>query len=1207
MSKMISVASGFQYSVNIAYDLNDNNKLKSFIPTKSSLDLLEEILNSTDPTSTERARVLVGAYGKGKSHIVLAILAILMKKDINLFEKALPKIKEDPQLYQCIENYYDSPKKILPVVISGSNTSLTQAFISSLHNTLSMYNLLDVMPETNYKAAVQVIEKWRKEYPETYEKFQNAIALPVSNFIDELKNYNIDAYREFENLYPKLTSGSIFSPFVGFDVVELYTDTVKALKTKGYTGIYVVYDEFSKFLETNIAQASVSDTKMLQDFAEKCNRSGELQLHIMLISHKEIANYIDRLPKQKLDGWRGVSERFKHVRLNNNFMQTYEIIESVIQKDNKYWNNFCHIYSSSFNALVLRYQKHSIFNDVEENKINNIIYGCYPLHPVSTFILPRISEKVAQNERTLFTFLSATSTSTLPSFLEQYNDDHFEVITPDYVYDYFEPLFRKEAYGENIHEYYILTEYILGMLQSNTLESKIVKSISLIYILEQFDKLKPTVDELMGIYSVGYSPEEIVQAIENLIKKEYVIYLKRSNNFLQLKRTSGVDIQQKIKDVIESQCKRISIKDILNSYNIDSYIYPSRYNNERDMIRYFSFEFIDEEEVNGEVNWNIKSETIDSDGVIYGIVPQREESINGIKNSILETSRDCDRIIFIIPRHYCEIENAAKEFKAICILLDESSNDKILFDEYEVIYEDLREVLNSFIQGYTRPEEYKSEYIYNGAKVKITRKAALTELLSTICDRVYSKTPLINNESINKNEITSVTNNSRKKIITALLRNELESNLGFSGSGQEVAIMRSTLIRTGIWDENNGFPRINLHPKNNDNMEKLLAVIEEFILEAKQSDHSSFKKLYDRLILPEYHIGLRKGVIPIYLAVVIHQYKREIIISDKNGQIAISADVLLQINAKPELFTLSYLDWTPEKENYVKQITEIFSKYIVDAEVTADPYDFAASSMRRWYLALPKCTRESKFSPDGGVIPKEYQSLLKLLKQNISNTELLFEKIPKVFEMDGHNSSIVGNIKDAKTFYDNYLPDLKKYICEGIKKIYAIPEDQIKLSNMSLSSTIKDWCETLDQSVFDQLFSDGTEKCLKVFKNISNDDDLTISTLAKLATDFRIEDWDDKIKDLFFTNMKKYKETAESYHSLSVNNKDSNTNINSYQITFTNLNGDSVTKHFNKVEETGRGKLLYNQVTAALDSMGRSISTQEKRQVLMEILKNLCE
>lgn len=84
MSNMISVASGFQYSVNIGYDLNNDDKLKNFIPTQSALTLLEDILLSTRITSTERARVLIGAYGKGKSHIILMILSMLMKKDMQI-------------------------------------------------------------------------------------------------------------------------------------------------------------------------------------------------------------------------------------------------------------------------------------------------------------------------------------------------------------------------------------------------------------------------------------------------------------------------------------------------------------------------------------------------------------------------------------------------------------------------------------------------------------------------------------------------------------------------------------------------------------------------------------------------------------------------------------------------------------------------------------------------------------------------------------------------------------------------------------------------------------------------------------------------------------------------------------------------------------------------------------------------------------------
>lgn len=61
--------------------------------------------------------------------------------------------------------------------------------------------------------------------------------------------------------------------------------------------------------------------------------------------------------------------------------------------------------------------------------------------------------------------------------------------------------------------------------------------------------------------------------------------------------------------------------------------------------------------------------------------------------------------------------------------------------------------------------------------------------MSQICDAVYNMTPVINNESVNKNDITSVAQNSRNKIVSALLRSELEPNLGLSGTGQEVSIM----------------------------------------------------------------------------------------------------------------------------------------------------------------------------------------------------------------------------------------------------------------------------------------------------------------------------------------------------------------------------------------------------------------------------------
>lgn len=1201
MRDMVSVASGFQYSVNIGYDLGSDDKLKNFIPTKSALSLLEDILLSVNPTSTDRARVLIGAYGKGKSHIVLTILSILMKRDLTLFEKLMPKVEKNPRLYQLVQNYYESDNKILPVVISGSNTSLTQAFLLSLQRTLSEHDLLSAMPETNYKAAISVIKRWQKDFPETFEKFLNGIDDPVEVFIDRLENYDVSAYGAFEQVYPSLTAGSVFNPFLGFDVVELYESVAKSLKSKGYTGLYVVYDEFSKFLEANIVDASVNDTKMLQDFAEKCCRSGSLQLHLMLISHKEISNYIDKLPKEKTDGWRGVSERFKHIHMNNNFSQTYEIISSVIQHKEPLWGIFCDEHARDFEALFSRYQKHQLFMDAQ-GEIETAIRGCFPLHPVSTFILPRLSERVAQNERTLFTFLSAEGTATLAAFLDEY-ENNYTLVTPDLIYDYFEPLLKKEVYAGDIHDTFVLTSSILNQIPEDTLGSKIIKTISLIYILGQFERLNPTKEQIIGIYSGTYEFSEIEQAISDLIEKDFVIYIKRSNDYLRLKQTSGVDIQQKIHDQIESQSGKIATKDVLNGSNFDNYMYPTRYNDDHEMTRFFAFQFISGSEVTADVDWNLKSESIDADGVIYGIIPENETQLKKITKIVEETSLGYERFIFVIPKHYKDIEAVAQEYAAVAKLRDHAVDDPVLFDEYEVVFEDLQEIIKGFIGSYTHPENYRSVYIHNGNELHVYRKSGLTEVMSEICDAVYNMTPVINNESVNKNDITSIAQNSRNKIVSALLRSELEPNLGLSGTGQEVSIMRSTLLRTGIWSEDGGIPQINLHPENA-TMHNMLETIEEFILGARQNGKISFAVLYERLTSPENHIGLRYGLIPIYVAAVMHNYRQQIVINDRFGPIQTSADALIQINSDPSSFTLEYLDWNPEKENYIARLSDAFRDYIVDAERSGNSYDYVANAMRRWYMALPKYSKESTKRPSGEKLVRRQIEMMKLLRQNISSSDLLFKKLPEAVDYHGDYADAATDIIDAKGVFDGLLTELKQELISKTKAAFLPENDKKAGKKTTLTDAAKDWCDRLDPKSFEQLFSDGTDRFLQHLRSMTNDEDLFITRLAKLATGLRLEDWDSKTVKQYIDALGRFMKTAKDFHSSVVAETINDTS--SYQVTFADEEGTSTTRRFDKVEVSARGKLLFNQITASLEAMGHSISEQEKRQILMEVLKKLC-
>lgn len=136
----------FEKSVNLLLDLNDESKLKLYIPTRSSIKLMTEYLEEVNSFSGKRANILIGPYGKGKSHLLLVLLAILSGNDTDEMKQLIDRIGDiDSEAKIKIERVYKE-KKLLPVIINTSSGNLLQAFVRSLNQALKRENLLDVVP-----------------------------------------------------------------------------------------------------------------------------------------------------------------------------------------------------------------------------------------------------------------------------------------------------------------------------------------------------------------------------------------------------------------------------------------------------------------------------------------------------------------------------------------------------------------------------------------------------------------------------------------------------------------------------------------------------------------------------------------------------------------------------------------------------------------------------------------------------------------------------------------------------------------------------------------------------------------------------------------------------------------------------------------------------------------------------------------------------
>jgi hypothetical protein len=89
----------------------------------------------------------------------------------------------------------------------------------------------------------------------------------------------------------------------------------------------------------------------------------------------------------------------------------------------------------------------------------------------------------------------------------------------------------------------------------------------------------------------------------------------------------------------------------------------------------------------------------------------------------------------------------------------------------------------------------------------------------------------------------------------------------------------------------------------------------------------------------------------------------------------------------------------------------------------------------------------------------------------------------------------------------------------------------------------------------------------------------------------------------FLRDLASFKKTIEDFNNRREVVEQGTT---SYEIIISKPDGEKVPKRFDKTEYSARAKLLLNEISTAIEEMGQSITEQEKRQVLIELLEKLC-
>lgn len=1197
ISKILHPIEGFQYSVNVFYDFNDEQKIRDYIPTISSLQIIDEILKSTEDKSTDRTRILTGAYGKGKSHLVLCLTALLSGRDKSLFNALIYKSQQtNPELALRISSFWKSGKKLLPVIVNANSLDIRSTLLQSLNYSLKQSGLSDIMPTTFYDVAVNKILDWEQNFPETLKKFETKVGQKAKDFIGDLQDYNQGSYDFFVKVYPSLTSGSEFNPLAGADVISVYESVTAEIRKIGYSGIFVVYDEFGKFLEGSVDRSSSIDIKLLQDFAEKCNRSGEAQLHLLLVSHKDIENYIGKLSKEKVDAWKAVSNRFKSITINANDAEIYDMVSTVLYKDEERYKDYVKAHSERFVCLQKVIETDHSFESIRKVMGKDLAQKCYPLHPYTLLLLPKISELVAQNERTIFTFLSSSEKYTVSYFLRT-DEKQFPLIEPDYVYDYFEKLFRGEPYGSNIKKQWQVVSNALTRIKEydNSLAEKMLKTIALIYCVNNFELIPPSWDIIDEIYSVNYTFSER-QVAKQILDESHLIIELLFKPYVRISESSGHDVVALIKEESYRLENHISLKDVMLNVSETKYLYPVQYNDENEIVRYFRLEFIESKDLADLQN---KPAHDGADGVIYAILLLPDAEMEKIKDTVMRL-RD-RRSVFVLPRKGFDYVQIAMEYQAISNLLDRYKSQEIsLLDELNYILDDRKNLLVDFINNtYLRPENKTQDYIFEGEIKQFSRRAQLSQLLSDIMKSVYYNTPIVVNELINKNELTSPIKAARQKVISAIFAGHYKNDMGIVGNGPELNILRSTLIAPGIFVNGKD---AHIQFANLDG--KVAAVLQEirtFITKCVNGHECNFGEVYEILTAAQYGYGLKRGIIPIYLAVVINDYKEFIAISKNGREIPLTATLMSDIDIAPSTYSCVLEKWDDAKSTYLLALERIYFEYISDSDRSFGTYVYVVRAMRRWYLQFSRFESTTKKYCDnkGNITELDRGTIkLKVLLSNpeINSHEFIFEKLPECYKTNKYEDVIIG-LRSTFEKLNNNLANYKQKLLKIVREQFSP-----RPSEESVSSIVANFYDDLKPRTKEHLFSGKISAFLSVIKTPTNDEGKLIEEIVRAIFGLRLGDLSDDLMSGFERELCEIKKQIEQY----------NNSINSdqhfsggYKITFADESGEEVTCQFDEVDSSPHEEELYNEITEILESYGESIATDGKRQVLFKILKEL--
>lgn len=1170
---LIKIDNRFEKSVNLLLDLHVQGKIDGYIPTRSSVKILDNYINEIRTFTGNRASVLIGPYGKGKSHLLLILLELLSQNcPMSVIDALIERIAAvNRDAAEHIKDTMSNFGPFLPVIINAGSGTLSQAFMRGLTNALVRDELGDVIPDNYYSEAIKMIQNWEEHFPSTFTAFKNRLpqGKSVTKFVSELSHYEESSLSFFKDIYPELSSGGVFNPIVDDEVVSIYRSVNRILREKhGYSGLYIIFDEFSKYVEGHTIEGFAEDMKVLQDMCELSAASRDEQLHITCVAHKSIRSYGTALPPEILNAFEGVSGRLKEVYFVVSSQNNYELISDAIGKKKAFakWATENKHYQD---VIAETYELKSFSSLFDLADYQHIVgEGCFPLTPVAAMLLLELSERIAQNERTIFTYITSKDANGLARIVEKSRTVDF--VGVDSVFDYFVPLFRQDMQNGNHHKHeWLKADYALSQTE-NVEERVVIKTISILHMVNRPDDLPAS--ERFIVLATGMPKENVSKAITRLEERKLLEFKSRTGTY-EFRNNIGVDVELAIADTVKKNYHKVDICGTLGSILKDKYILPKKHNQMYCMTRYFNFKVMSFSQYmnmssTAYLEWNNHP-----DGVIVLLLPSSDLDVAAVADHTAKLADPC--LVVCLPHPIEPCDEQVRYLLAVRSLLKDIKfleGNKAVKKELEGLEEDTIHELNKWVQKAYFPLD--QVFGMNGA---ITAgPLGINRLVSDICDQAYYHTPIINHELINRHDVSAQIAKARTTIMTCMLNGGNTGNYE-TGTSAESTIYRAVMIHT-------------------QNDPGLIAARREMniFFSGCVGNMVSFEPLIESLTKPPY--GMRKGVLPIYLLDELLKLENLPVIYRNEVETPLNVETINSIVRKPSGSFLFIERETVQKSEYVRGLSELFSDYTeycreVDRR---NQLSKVVCQIQAWYRSLPQ-TAKTFSVPD-----KPDQNMQKLTAfrklfapDNINPRDVIMSHLPAIFDSSDY-TEILRLVADTKNSIDSHIFVVRASAVSVIRNVFGAD------TCADLRQSLRTWYDALPEENKKRVYSDQADQLRQYLQELSTNDETEIAArIVRLVTGTFIEDWNEQ-------SLVAFQKELENVVAEIAAKQDENP-IGTQKLLLLDETGDQVERYFSfdPDELSSTGTFFKNALESMLEEYDGILDNNEKVGVLVEIIKQL--